>query len=169
MSLPSLILSQSWSTTGRKGEEARGRRRVRFERRLCSCRTGDRRSEEREPAGKGGAPMVLQSAGDGGGAARRRHGEESRCDRRRWISMWRRQRHLRRGDWPDRSTPDGAAAQRPPCFLLLQRARAQGSGGGGAGGEGRRWARCAGGGDEDGGGSLRRSNRPWGGRSPTAT
>ena len=48
--------------------------------------------------------------------------------------------------WPDRSTPDGAAAQRPPCFLLLQRARAQGSGGGGAGGEGRRWARCAGGG-----------------------
>ena len=48
--------------------------------------------------------------------------------------------------WPDRSTPDGAAAQRPSCLLLLQRARAQGSGGGGAGGEGRRWARCAGGG-----------------------
>ena len=40
-----------------------------FERRLCSCRTGDRRSEEREPAGKGGAPMALQSAGDGSGAA----------------------------------------------------------------------------------------------------
>ena len=117
-----------------------------FEWRLCSCRTGDRRSEEREPAGKGGAPMVLQSAGDGGGAARRRHGEESRCDRRRWTSTWRRRRHLRRGDWPNRSTPDGAAAQRPPCFLQLQRARAQGSGGGGARGEGRCWARCEGGG-----------------------
>ena len=39
-----------------------------FEWRLCSCRTGDRRTEEREPAGKGGAPMALQSAGDDGAA-----------------------------------------------------------------------------------------------------
>ena len=48
-----------------------------FEQRLYSCHMGDRRSEERELAGKGGAPMALQSAGDDGGAARRRRDEES--------------------------------------------------------------------------------------------
>ena len=150
MSLPSLILSQLWSTTGRKkGEEARGptrlgrRRRVRVQAAPLLLPHGRPAVGGERAGGEGRSPH--------GAAVRRRRQWSGVTMARRGVPMQSSVMDLdvapattsaaRR--WPDRSTPDGAAAQRPSCLLLLQRARAQGSGGGGAGGEGRRWARCA--------------------------
>ena len=177
MSLPSLILSQSWSTTGRKR------------------RGGERPDEVRSTAPGAG------SSGASAPAARETGGRRRESRRGRAEPPWRCSPPAtaveRRDDGaarsPDATVGDGSRRGAgndvcgaatgptavPPTARQLSAPRAssccsapapkaavvaaQGERGG-AGPDARE-----GGADVDGGGSLRRSNRPWRGRSPAAT
>ena len=177
MSLPSLILSQSWSTTGRKkGEEARGPTRL-----GRRCRVRVQAAPLLLPHGRpavGGERAGGEGRSPHGAAVRRRRRWSGATTARRGVPMRPSAMDLdvapattyavrrlaqpqyprRRGSSAPPVLPPAAARSRPRQRWWRRRGR------GAALGQMR-----GRGGDEDGKGSLRRSYRPWGGRSPAAT